>query len=513
MRLETLRTALKRTKKDPGPKFHGHCKVPFAVEHTLASFCTSLADRGTPATDEFLLKLASAAVEGPLTKNWLIGFKDRWQTLLRRSKSTSMEAARITSLSASTLESWIEAYQAEQRYILEDGSNLFNADEVPAKYSANSPVLVWASKWTAKVGCMDSREQAVKTFVPFISASGRLWMLLLIYESTKDQKETDVFLPAVFSDSEDPPFTTLLASTTKGYMTTDLWRSACGAFSKLLYAEFAQKECVLVLDNLSAHANVDTVSKLARGSLRSFFIPPHTSHFLQPLDNGGNAAIATEVRKARATLFRDSTITGGSVTGATPSLIVAAALKRLTPAVISGCWERTGLFPFNPDLVRSLSKPYVNAINKNAPTPASVLVEDIARRFFDTAIDLASTPKKSRGTITSKSPKVLSVEQVRRRHGAAIIEREQLKVAEKEAKKAAAAQKKLENRQRKAELKAAMAKKPKQNELSFCVHCADDCRPEDLILACSEVDHGGACPNCWSMLNENEKKANKCLQC
>ena len=475
VKAETLRKAVNRAKEKGAVHFHGHCTVPVEVEHILVNFCTSLSNRGTPVTDSYLLKLAREGTGMDLSTSWLKGFKDRWESCLKRGKSSSMEAARITSLTTDELEKWIKAFEAEQRYILPDGSNLFNADEVPAKYSANSPVLVWASRVQVKIGCLDSRDQQVKTFVPFISANGKLWMLLLIYESPADRAESDVFLPATFEDLDEPPFSVLLASTAKGYMTTALWKSACEAFCQLLYVEFAQKECVLVLDNLSAHVNHQVVASLAKSSLRCFFIPVHTSHILQPLDNGANAAVAQEVRHQRASKNRDSILSGESVTGIIPTLIVSAAYNKLTSTVIRGTWERTGLYPFDPSRVRELALPYLSSDDKTAANDVQVALEHIAQHYLDKALQMTSPFKSKRGTIAARSSKVYTVEEIAARHKRAQFEKQKAKDDKETAlaqRKIDREQKKADNALRKAELDAAKPKKVARGPLTYCDACA-----------------------------------------
>lgn len=259
----------------------------------------------------------------------------------------------------------------------------------PAEYAANSPVLVWATHQQPKIGCLDSRAHPVKTFVPFISASGKLWMLLLICEEKHGgATENNVYLPASFEEGPEAPFLILLASTANGYMTKKLWRSACEKFSELLYP---QKESVLVLDNLAAHTNPVTVEYLATANLRCFFIPEHTSHWLQPLDNGINGSIATSVRRPDA--FRDSTISGESVVGIEPTLIVNAALKVCSEVVISASWERTGMFPFDKEKVRRLAAPYLSGDSKSAPVPYHETVTDLSARIMKEALDKAGTTK------------------------------------------------------------------------------------------------------------------------
>lgn len=364
---ESLKKAIQRDfSKTPEARlqFHGRCKVDFIVEYCLALFIQCLARRGAPVGDKYILNLAERATGKVLEAGWLRGFLNRWPRHVRHRRSAPMDKPRVKSLTRNVLQEWIDKFSCEQRYIFEDGSNLFNADEVPAKYALNSPVLVWAAAYQRKIGCVESSSRLVKTFVPFVSASGRLWLLLRIYETQPGKTEDDVFLPATFDNGTKPAFEILTASTHSGYMTKELWKSACTEFTRLL---LPQKESVLLLDNLASHTNPITVEELNTRYLRCFYIPAHTSHFLQPLDNGKNATIARDVRTTRRALQNiDSTVNGIDSAGNEPTLIAYAALLRCTTTVIEGAWERIGIHPFDPDLIRELAEPYLSGDHENA---------------------------------------------------------------------------------------------------------------------------------------------------
>lgn len=517
--IESIRSAVKRAKKAGGLSFHGRCKVEPVFEHALSAFCLSLAAKGTPATDKYILQIARECTQMDLSRKWLSGFVSRWSTGLKRCRSTSMEAERINSLSNDMLENFLKAYDSEQRYILEDGSNLFNADEVPAKYSSNSPVLVWATSHQLKVGCIESKDQQVKTFVPFISASGRLWMLLLIYEVAPGKEENDVFLPAAFENSRKSPFMVFLAATAKGYMTKDLWKAACDQFAQLLYAEFFAKECVLVLDNLSAHVNPQTVAHLAKKGLRCLFLPPHTSHFLQPLDNGPNGAIASEVRTKRAQTHRNATLTGEDPSGTVPTLIVLAARHRLTSRVVSACWEVTGLWPFDEKRIREAAEPYLKEPPKIASTGLAPRIETIARNIYDTAFALASPVPKKRGTVSSARTGVFTVEQTEEAYKKKLSTAEHA-AKEKEGKKMETLLRRQERQQEKDRAKAVTL----QNQLvtngrgrpaviSFCIAQGEDCVGSPGKRLCPNLDHGGICRSCWSQMSKDDQQDCKCAEC
>jgi hypothetical protein len=112
------------------------------------------------------------------------------------------------------------------------------------------------------------------------------------------------------------------------------------------------------MDNLSAHVNPSTIRHCNERNLKCWFIPAHTSHILQPNDNGVNAVLKSGVVRER-----DEEIRACILHGKAPSHIVSAVILhilefKLTEAVIIGSWERTDIWPWNPDLIRELCAPY-----------------------------------------------------------------------------------------------------------------------------------------------------------
>jgi hypothetical protein len=97
---------------------------------------------------------------------------------------------------------------------------------------------------------LNIRDDDRRTFIPFVSADGKLWMVALIYKSAKDKDEITIYFPVEYLDKRKPPFKVVVTATAKGYVTTDLWRSILDAFLDETNANFQFKECCIKMSSL-----------------------------------------------------------------------------------------------------------------------------------------------------------------------------------------------------------------------------------------------------------------------
>jgi hypothetical protein len=298
MKEESVLSAIKRLPKEISEvtKTHPNNRFDIVDEAYIAAIILRLDKLGTPMKDSELLKLAqeTIGVGGPsLTNKWLRGFRERWNIWLHSSRSSAMQAERINTLRLKDVEGFLASWHKMERKILSNGSNLVIA-------------------------------------------------------------ETKIVLPEGWSDSRKHPFKVVYAATAKGYVTTALWGAIMKEFHLVCLQKFDLRGCVLLVDNLAAHVNPENVAECAKNNIWMWMIPPHTSHAIQPNNNGVNA-----VAKSMAHKKRDQEIRASVIRGITPSSVVSTILldviaKSVTKTVIKASWKRTGIWPWNPELITEL---------------------------------------------------------------------------------------------------------------------------------------------------------------
>ena len=120
---------------------------------------------------------------------------------------------------------------------------------------------------------------------------------------------------------------------------------------------------VLFFDGHFSHMSISLIKKARSLGIHLFFLPPNTTHVLQPLDVGVFGPVKTQWRiilKKYKIATRAMNITKERF----PSLIKQLWDKSMLPNHLKSGFEATGLVPFNP-----------NAVKPSKLTPSSVMAE------------------------------------------------------------------------------------------------------------------------------------------
>lgn len=127
----------------------------------------------------------------------------------------------------------------------------------------------------------------------------------------------------------------------------------------------------LFLDNLRFHRSPSGCKVAHNSDVLLQFIPPNTSHFLQPLDSVVFAAFKYKLYQLAEQLSSSLATLGQSLPNASTTIISSvmerAADFALTPEKIIASFKRT-IFPWRPDLVLSMAE-------KNIGSTTSVQLE------------------------------------------------------------------------------------------------------------------------------------------
>lgn len=150
---------------------------------------------------------------------------------------------------------------------------------------------------------------------------------------------------------------------------------------------------MLILDNHGSHCTYKFMRLCLENNIILLYLPPHTSHILQPLDLSIFASFKSLYQKAARKLLRS-----GDFSRITKAEFVQI-YSEIRPLVISQCnvasgWRKSGIYPLNSD--EPLSTPFmkeqiareqpltaISPLNEPEPTRDDpVLVEDRETRFL-----------------------------------------------------------------------------------------------------------------------------------
>jgi hypothetical protein len=128
---------------------------------------------------------------------------------------------------------------------------------------------------------------------------------------------------------------------------------------------------LLIIDGHGSHVNMNFLDWCDKHRILVAVYPPHTTHRLQPLDVSLFAPLATYYSDSLEQFVH--TTAGISSLGKRDffTLFWPAYIKAFTASNIESGWRKTGLFPWDPNIVLSKLKPNKDASNQELMRPSS----------------------------------------------------------------------------------------------------------------------------------------------
>lgn len=521
----SVRTLL-YTRKRKFMHFDERCEVDLLAEYHLAVLICVLERRGAPLREAAIFDLARDLVSREdwiPSKSWLRGFFHRWKTVLKRTTSAPIEAERIEALSVESVEDFVRSYDLIEPYLMENRANLVNVDEVPVGSYGGDAGKVWAALGRPKVGSLIAKGDNLRTLIPFLSATGQIMMVVLVFTFRVSDEKIELHLPTEWDNVSKAPFPVFITTAPKGFVGNELWMLIMKKWAEVSYSNFFQKGSVLLLDNLACHVNYEIVEKCAKNYVYIWTIPPHTSHCLQPNDNGSNAALKKGAALVKQRENAQLVLHRIKVTHVLSTIILNVVRQYVSPKVIIASFKRTGIEPWDPQIIREQCEPYLVREDKIKPGRVTVSLWDHATEATERAIDGKSPTAVTVVEITERRPHMHFFKDI---IASGRLKHEVQK--EKEAKQEAARLRREEKKKRQPELEAAalarkqkvLAKKQlmedlrKKREHKFlCFACGKIREPPGSWWTCLNPDHSGMCPVCYSKAKKRDANGLECPVC
>lgn len=280
------------------------CILSEEVEASLAAFFAVRVAHGFGCTKVEICDAALeiAAVLG-LTKfrasrHWLEGFLARSREHLGRMELVHerfVSPKRAEAEDEPTIRSYFESYKAFLRENF--GGDLkpecvFNMDETPCSSTpervSSAAVLAFGSCHAEKI-VGDCRE--FFTLMACGSAAGLAMRPTVILKGSS--------LVESWWPDDIPAFPYILTVNPSGFIKSDIFRAWMREFIRFLDENKVPKPRLLLLDNASAHSDPAALKIAADNDVKVFFLPPYSSHFIQPLDVGVFSAFKTGLRELK----------------------------------------------------------------------------------------------------------------------------------------------------------------------------------------------------------------------
>ena len=269
--------------KDRHPKKYGRNTILSTEdEKTLLNYITYMASIGHPLNISEIKLFAwsiakrssnpnSFGEAGP-SRSWWIGFKRRHTDLTLR-KPDKLDRRRSKMSNKAVVDKHFEILKdiLEEHDLVDKPSHIFNVDEsgMDMDTVAGKVVVNRNTKHTYQEASGDREHITVNVCA---SASGYVLPPMIVFEQCFPSGDY----------SKSGPTDCLYAKSPNGYMDGDLFLKW---FTKIFLPSTAHlRPALLILDGHTSHLTIELIDMARENNVILFCLPPHTTHFLQPLD-------------------------------------------------------------------------------------------------------------------------------------------------------------------------------------------------------------------------------------
>ncbi len=156
----------------------------------------------------------------------------------------------------------------------------------------------------------------------------------------------------------------------------------------------------LLVDNLRFHKDLDPILKAKEDFVYLLFLPPNTSHFLQPLDDLVFARYKAHLARLARELLLALKTTGIKRTPAEIITAVTAAAEKIAfdPQVIRDSFKNCGLWPMDYEMIEKMAYLNIGKPKHTSPTksPKKTSREDYRKKVANMVMELHSRKQATR---------------------------------------------------------------------------------------------------------------------
>ena len=315
-------------------------------EDLLAKYVVDMADMGFGLSREDVMQMAFTIAERTGKKHpfkdehagrgWYEGFKHRHPHLTLRSPQPLSYCRALCSNKAVVDDFFAKLGSVYGRLnLLTKPMQVYNADETGINVVYN-PGKVVAMVGRRNVYSIAAAERGKNhTLLACVSASGCSLPPLMIYPRKRSVPEA-MRLGA-------PPGTVFTVSD-NGWMTKDIYLMW---FQQFIHWIPPVRPVLLIQDGHCSHVSIEVIELARANSIHLLCLPPHTTHFLQPLDVGVFKSFKAAFSRAchKHVMERPGRVVTADIFA---SLVGEAWPLSITPLNIMSGFRKCGIQPFNP---------------------------------------------------------------------------------------------------------------------------------------------------------------------
>ncbi|KAJ6437943.1 DDE superfamily endonuclease, CENP-B-like protein [Purpureocillium lavendulum] len=329
----------------------------FAKQHErdLIAYIHKLSSRGIPPTLSMIKNFAQDIAKTEVGKDWPYRFVQRYRDELGCTWFDGLDMSRKRADNASRYKAYFELIRTKiEKYNILP-CNTYNVDEkgfLLGVINRTKRVFALSVKKQGKLlGAAQDGNRSWITFLACVCQDLSALPPFLIYQGKPGQVQ-DTWLTEFDPEHQSAFFTTSETGWTSHQLGKEWLTGVFDRFTKAK-ARNGRDYRLLITDGHSSHVNMDFLEWCDQHRIIVAVFPPHSTHRLQPLDVSLFSPLSTAYSNQ---LIQWTAKTQGLV-GLSErefwTLFWNAFEASFTPENVASGWKRTGLLPFDPEVVLS----------------------------------------------------------------------------------------------------------------------------------------------------------------
>ncbi|XP_019636330.1 PREDICTED: tigger transposable element-derived protein 6-like [Branchiostoma belcheri] len=326
-------------------------------EESLVFYIKYRVDRGFPISKKAILSLALATHlrhceemgmtpkvnrKKGLSQKWWKGFKCRNNLTIR--KPSPLDRGRKDAVDEKVVKEFFELYRTRisDNGLTGQAHRVYNVDETGFDLDPQKKNVVTFKKMGAPAASVRKGTRDHISTMECVSADGGVIPPLIIFSKAYPSSAYRL----------EGPDNAVYATTSSGFIEGDIfvqWLERC-------FCRFSSQEkpVLLLMDQHSAHVTPKAIDCAIANDIILMGLPPHTSHFLQPLDAPGGPFntmkstfedVVNEMRLVRPNFFMTKSTF--------PRVYKVVREKSLSMAVVKTGFRKTGVFPIDQSQINN----------------------------------------------------------------------------------------------------------------------------------------------------------------
>lgn len=337
----------------PKKKKHGNCSLTEEQERILLSVATVYSIMHEGLTLNGLRKQVKNIFDVNVGYKWARNFEKRNKDEMKMKKTKLLASKRVDKTIPENVVEFICQVETINEFYPMSSSTVMNYDETRVFIGMDGEIgMEHISKERAQK--RGFKGKTIGSLVSFVVANGQVLMSVWIFKGNENNEQPgeDSLMSEFYIADEKrnlrgnwPRF---YAFTKSGYSNKKLHGSIMEKFGEVWNSYDNNQHCWLFGDQLGCHKCPQMVQRALANRVMCWLLPANTSHFLQPLDDLIFGRFKQVLKTAGKKIPFSHTLNRYELNAALYEAGYRAEQDAFTPRVIIRAFERTGVWPFNP---------------------------------------------------------------------------------------------------------------------------------------------------------------------